>query len=328
VGGLVTTYDAGMAVPDWPTTYGYNLFLYPWQTWVGGPWDLFIEHGHRLLGAFVGFVTLVMAAVVWRCESRRWVRWFAVACVVGVIGQGILGGMRVLLDERQLAMIHGCIGPLFFCLSVTMVTITSRRWRQVPSDTVLTSAGLKSTDVAISADIPMRLTTLAWLVTAMAFTQIVVGAQLRHATPMTTHSAFRIALFFHIAIAIALFLHTIYLAFSILRGGPRMQARSALRRLAIALCGLVTGQIILGVSSWVVKYGVPGWISNFGIAAGYTVTAATMGRAIVVTGHVATGSLILATCLTIALRASRARWGITGDEREATSVPFILEAVA
>ena len=56
VGGLVTTYDAGMAVPDWPNTYGYNLFLYPWQTWLSGPWDLFIEHGHRLLGALVGMI--------------------------------------------------------------------------------------------------------------------------------------------------------------------------------------------------------------------------------------------------------------------------------
>ncbi len=54
IGGLVTTYDAGMAVPDWPNTYGYNLFLYPWQTWVSGPWNLFIEHGHRLFGAVVG----------------------------------------------------------------------------------------------------------------------------------------------------------------------------------------------------------------------------------------------------------------------------------
>ncbi len=55
-GGLVTTYDAGMAVPDWPSTFGYNLFLYPWTTWFFGPWDLFIEHGHRLLGALVGLL--------------------------------------------------------------------------------------------------------------------------------------------------------------------------------------------------------------------------------------------------------------------------------
>src|SRR4029077_11054524 len=60
VGGLVTSYDAGMAVPDWPTTYGYNLFLYPWQSWVLGPWDLFIEHGHRLFGAAVGLLSIAL----------------------------------------------------------------------------------------------------------------------------------------------------------------------------------------------------------------------------------------------------------------------------
>ncbi len=218
VGGLVTTYDAGMAVPDWPTTYGYNLFLYPWQTWVGGPWDLFIEHGHRLLGAFVGVVTLVMAAAVWRCEPRRWVRWFAVACVVGVIAQGILGGMRVLLDERQLAMIHGCTGPLFFCLAVSMATITSPRWRPF-GETEPSTAPLESAGVSVP------LAALAWLVTALAFAQIVVGAQLRHITSMTSHAAFRIALFFHIGIGIALFLHVIYLAISILRGGRQSPAR-------------------------------------------------------------------------------------------------------
>ncbi len=54
VGGLVTTYDAGMAVPDWPGTYGYNMFLYPWTSWLAAPWDLFIEHGHRLLGSLAG----------------------------------------------------------------------------------------------------------------------------------------------------------------------------------------------------------------------------------------------------------------------------------
>src|SRR5262249_58169712 len=64
VGGLVTTYDAGMAVPDWPSTYGYNLLLYPWQTWFAGPWDLFIEHGHRLLAAATGVLAIGFVVVV------------------------------------------------------------------------------------------------------------------------------------------------------------------------------------------------------------------------------------------------------------------------
>src|SRR5579885_1906450 len=103
VGGLVTTYKAGMAVPDWPTTYGYNLFLYPWQTWLFGPWDLFIEHGHRLLGAVVGMLTLALAGCIWRLDGRPWMRWLALAAVGRVIFQGVLGGMRVRLDARLLA---------------------------------------------------------------------------------------------------------------------------------------------------------------------------------------------------------------------------------
>jgi cytochrome c oxidase assembly protein subunit 15 len=84
VGGLVTTTDSGMAVPDWPNTYGYNLFLYPWQEWILGPWALFLEHSHRLIGATVGMITIGLVAVVWRTDSRRWLHWFSVA-VLGMV---------------------------------------------------------------------------------------------------------------------------------------------------------------------------------------------------------------------------------------------------
>ena len=70
VGGLVTTYDAGMAVPDWPGTYGYNLFLYPWQSWLAAPWDLFIEHGHRLLGSVAGLVSIALVVAVLLTDRR------------------------------------------------------------------------------------------------------------------------------------------------------------------------------------------------------------------------------------------------------------------
>src|SRR5258708_9766217 len=70
VGGMVTSMKAGMAVPDWPSTYGYNLFLYPWQTWVYGPWDLFVEHGHRLFASLVGLLTIALMISVWLADSR------------------------------------------------------------------------------------------------------------------------------------------------------------------------------------------------------------------------------------------------------------------
>src|SRR5436190_10251632 len=128
VGGLVTTTDSGMAVPDWPNTYGYNLFLYPWQTWLLGPWDLFIEHGHRLLASAVGMLTIGLLILLWRTETRRWMKGLGFAALGLVIFQGVLGGLRVLLDERTLAMLHGCTGPLFFALTVALVVFTSRTW--------------------------------------------------------------------------------------------------------------------------------------------------------------------------------------------------------
>src|SRR3954469_21475990 len=91
VGGLVTTTDAGMAVPDWPTTYGYNLFLYPWQTWLLGPFDLLIEHGHRLLGATVGLLTIAVLACLFAADRRKWLKVFGVALLALVCVQGLIG---------------------------------------------------------------------------------------------------------------------------------------------------------------------------------------------------------------------------------------------
>ena len=88
-GGLVTTTDAGMAVPDWPSTYGYNLFLYPWQTWIGGPWDLYIEHGHRLLGALAGMIAIALVAVVWVSDHRKWLKGLSLAALGLIIFQTV-----------------------------------------------------------------------------------------------------------------------------------------------------------------------------------------------------------------------------------------------
>ena len=105
-GALVTTYEAAMAVPDWPGTYGHNMFLFPLSEWLSGPWDLFLEHGHRLLGATVGLITLALVAVVWPSRTTAAVRGLAVAAVLLVVAQGLLGGARVLLDDKTVAKVH------------------------------------------------------------------------------------------------------------------------------------------------------------------------------------------------------------------------------
>jgi cytochrome c oxidase assembly protein subunit 15 len=181
IGGLVTTTDAGMAVPDWPNTFGYNLFQYPWSEWFFGPWDLFIEHGHRLFASLVGLVTIALAIIFWRCEPRRWMRVAGLVALVAVIAQGVLGGLRVVLDERTLAMIHGCSGPAFFALTVALVVFTSPTWREAESSAVHPLA--------------RSLHRLTIATASIAYLQLVLGAVLRHLPVWAAPDLFRTVVF-------------------------------------------------------------------------------------------------------------------------------------
>ena len=118
-GGLVTNTGAALAVPDWPTTFGHNMFFYPWAQMVGG---IFYEHSHRLIGALVGLLTLALGAALW--PSR--LRWLGVAAIVAVIAQGVLGGLRVVLLQGTLAILHGCFAQAFFGLLVAIALLSAR----------------------------------------------------------------------------------------------------------------------------------------------------------------------------------------------------------
>src|SRR3954453_7443410 len=125
VGGLVTTYRVGMAVPDWPTTFGMNMFLY--RVWEAA-WGVFIEHGHRLYGASVGVGTIVLMAWFLVADRRRSLKVLGVVALLAVIGQGVLGGYRVRLNSTTLAAVHGCTAQAFFALMVTLCVLTGRDW--------------------------------------------------------------------------------------------------------------------------------------------------------------------------------------------------------
>src|SRR4249919_2471764 len=92
-GSLVTSTASGLSVPDWPTTYGQNMFTFPPSKWVGG---IFYEHGHRLIASTVGFLTIILAAWLWKQDPRRWVKWLGVSALGAVLAQGLLGGLTVL----------------------------------------------------------------------------------------------------------------------------------------------------------------------------------------------------------------------------------------
>lgn len=298
VGGLVTTYDAGMAVEDWPTTYGYNLFLYPWRTWILGPWDLFIEHGHRLLGATVGLISMALLLTVWLRDKRSSVRWLAVAVFAAVCFQGLLGGLRVLFDERLLAKIHGCFGPAFFALCVAMAAVTSRRWRTQQRLPRSARPGVQG---------------LALVTTLLAYAQIVLGAQLRHVTGAWAPAMFRMAVLFHLLVAALLLIDIVWLAVRVVR---RAAGDGWLLRPALALPLLVGLQVSLGAGAWVLNYGWPAWIADRPWAAGFVVVQESQRQALVTTAHVAVGSLILATSLLVFLRA----WRLEGESRLALPV--------
>jgi cytochrome c oxidase assembly protein subunit 15 len=123
VGGLVTSKGVGMSVPDWPTTYGYNMFLFPYSKWVGG---IFWEHFHRLIASGVGFLTLILAGVTFWREKRPWVRGLVVAAVLLVILQGVLGGKRVTLSWDQLGIFHAALAQSFFGLLLIIAAVTGR----------------------------------------------------------------------------------------------------------------------------------------------------------------------------------------------------------
>src|SRR6476646_7232797 len=124
-GGMVTSKNVGLAVPDWPTTFGYNMFLFPFSKWVGG---ILFEHTHRLMGSLVGFLTIILAVWLWLREDRRWVRNLGVIAVIGVILQGILGGLRVTMMKDQIGIFHACVAQAFLGLLVFTALVTTKFW--------------------------------------------------------------------------------------------------------------------------------------------------------------------------------------------------------
>lgn len=286
VGGLVTTTDAGMAVPDWPNTYGYNLFLYPWQTWLSGPWDLFVEHGHRLLAASVGMITIGLLVVLIRCDERHWIRRLGFAALALVIFQGVLGGMRVLFDERTLAMLHGMTGPLFFGLTVAMVVFTSRTWSTAANEGDRAGGHVR---------------VLAAVTAVLVYLQIVFGAVLRHVPVESEPGAFVLAVRFHLFLAAVLALHIVLLAALVV---TRAWVRP-LGRLALALAGLLMLQVALGAATWVVKFAIPTWASGWISAPSAAIQEGGWLQTHIITAHVAIGSLLFGTSIALALFSRR-----------------------
>jgi heme a synthase len=163
-GGMVTSKNVGLAVPDWPTTFGYNMFLFPISRWVGG---ILFEHTHRLIASAVGFLTIILAIWLWRSESRRWVRNLGLIALAGVILQGILGGLRVTMLKDQIGIFHACIAQAFLALLVVIAIVTTGFWQSLGQVNIdLKKFGL--------------IRRLAIAITLGIYVQLALGATMRH----------------------------------------------------------------------------------------------------------------------------------------------------
>ena len=233
IGALVTTLKAGMAFADWPTSDGQNMLLYPWLSDLRNT-DKFVEHGHRLAGVLIGCVSIGMVVVAFMKEKTPWVRHGAAAILFAVILQGLLGGMRVRMNEQVLAMTHSITGGMFFTLCFLYALLMRPRKKEV------------QTSERITASIFF----LGVVLPGIILTQYVLGGFFRHLGTMLHE---------HIAGAILVTLAATCVLWTVLR-----QSAVTLKRRGWLLAFALVFQILLGLGSWVTKMGFPtlGWVAS------------------------------------------------------------------
>jgi cytochrome c oxidase assembly protein subunit 15 len=222
-GALVTSNDAGLSVPDWPTTFG-SLYRIP--PMVGG---VKFEHGHRMVAELVGFLTIVLAVWTWRAERRSWMRKLGILALGTVIAQGVLGGITVLYYlPPAVSTAHATLAQSFFCLVVIMMMVTGREWMEAPPV------------IVIERHRP-RLRTLATLAAASVYLQLILGAAFRHSG---------IKLLPHLVSAVVV---TVLVLWTTMRILAEHSAVPQLRRPARALLILLLVQLGLGFGAYLTR---------------------------------------------------------------------------
>lgn len=277
LGGLVTSHGAGLAVVDWPNSFGYTMFLYPLSRMTGG---IYYEHAHRLFGTLVGLTTLAQAWFLWRCESRPLVRRLGLASVALVIVQGLMGGLRVtgrftLSDSPAdtapnlaLAVVHGVTGQIFLALMIGLAVMAAPAYETGPPARPEARA---KTD---------RSLTLALV--GILIVQLVLGAVLRHT---------RTGLLVHISMA-ALVLGVV-MAAGVRAWGIHGSSEPILRRLGLLLLGLGGLQLVLGIAALA---------AVVTLDEGKEISPAV---ALVRTAHQVNGALLLGSAVALALWVRR-----------------------
>ena len=263
-GALVTSNDAGLSVPDWPTSFGS---IYKIPRMVGG---VRFEHTHRMVAEFVGLLTIVLAFWTWSSERRSWMKRLGMAALATVIVQGVLGGITVLkFLPPAVSSAHAAVAQTFFCIAVCIALFTGRRWvEELPQ-------------VQLETQRP-SLVMLTLLSIAVLYVQLVLGAMFRHKGlswwPHVINAAVVAAV----------------LSWTAVRALSLYAKIDAVRRPAVIMLGLMVAQLCLGFAAFMTR-----------VMWGRDAAQPEMPMVISTVAHVATGALLLATSVVLAIQVWR-----------------------
>ena len=292
-GGLVTSNNAGLAVPDWPTSFGH-LFKIPKM--IGG---VKFEHGHRMIAEFVGLLTIIAAAWTWFVDKRRWMRVLTIGAVLGVIVQGVIGGIGVrLMLPPWVSSLHAAFGQTMFCALAAIAVFTGRSWLLEPKEKIARKEA-------------RPLLRHSWMLIGFLYLQLILGAGFRHvwtkwgpsgSNHWPANKIIHVFLYPHILNALLVAGLVLYVS---LRTLTRHSIIPHLRRPASWMLYLLITQLVLGISAYVVR-----------VIQGVNESQPTMSLVAVTVAHLAVGALILALAVVLTIQAYRH----TGEP--ASVIPF------
>ena len=291
-GAFVTSINAGLAVPDWPSSFNSYDPFNPWPEW----WKLtpvLAEHGHRLLGALVGTFTLILALWTWLKDPRRWMRWLGLGVLVLVSLQGVLGGLRVVLLSLDLAVVHACVAQIFFSLILGMALFTSASWLSARPGS------------APSQRVP-RIRRTALLAVGVIYVQIILGALLRH--PGTGIDPVLAVLHITGAVLTSAIVVVLYA-----RIRSNFQHTAVMHQAGRVLLALLLVQFTLGVTAYLVTIDESGMLQPSNV------------QVVVNTAHMVVGALLMGTASVIAFDAFRMPVSEKSAPRAETRNSLILE---
>ena len=301
-GAFVSTYGAGLAIPDWPTSFGKIVLLY---SPIGGipflpaaPWEVFLAQAHRFLGLLAFVLAVVGLILCWFTRPTWSVRMAAVAAVLAIGFQLIVGAFRIWSGTPWSAKLLACSAPLVF-----LVVLLSTEW--------VTLASRRQATLSRGTNRSARTLWIAPFLAGWVYFQVVAGTQLRHAGPTESPYWFLFWVWVHVLSGLGLALGTILAAWFVNVGWPGDPPRAGTASLRILLAGvLVPCQVVLGGATWLSRFGVPRWFTDYVASWHLTLESKAPLEILASTSHVVLGIVILALC------GSAVAWSIWGDVGE------------